>query len=175
MPSSTDDAILFLNGMLSNVCIFLALIREYESASGQRVNASKTSFLSPKKTSRSKAQRLSNLTSFCQAFLPMVYLGIPLTKGKITSPLLQPIMHKITSKIDGWKAKLLNPTAKQVLIKHVLSSMPIHLLIPINIPKLVCKSLEKAFANFSGAVLRRETMDIRSNGPKSARLSMREV
>ncbi|XP_058103526.1 uncharacterized protein LOC131247103 [Magnolia sinica] len=160
---------------LSNLRVLLALFREYESASGQRVNASKTSFITPKRTSRSKAQKLSNLTGYRQAFFPMVYLGIPLTKGRISNALLQPTVLKITSKIDGWKVKLLNPAAKQVLIGMFFLASPSTCYPPSTSLKWSARIWKELLLIFSGVAWRRETKDIGSNGLKSAPLLRREA
>lgn len=48
----------------------------------------------------------------------------------------------------GWKSKLLSFGGKIVLIKHVLNSMPVHLLSVLNIPKGVISRLQKIFSNF---------------------------
>ncbi|XP_058092654.1 uncharacterized protein LOC131239113 [Magnolia sinica] len=143
-----DDVIQFLNGRLSNVHVLQNLIHQYESSSGQWVNAAKTVFITPKKITQRKAHRLSSITGYTHSSLPITYLGVLLAKGKIRSPLLQLIVQKIINKIKGWQAKFLNQVAKLTLIKHVLSNIPVYLLSAINIPKSVCKTLNRALANF---------------------------
>ncbi|XP_058092651.1 uncharacterized protein LOC131239111 [Magnolia sinica] len=133
---------------ISNVRSLLSLIQQYERALGQKLNTSKTSFIVPTKTPRTRSNKLSALTSYKQAFLPSTYLSVPLAKGRIPAALCHQVLHKIIGKIDGWKAKLLNSAAKLVLIKHVLSSIPIHMISAISLSKLVLKLVESAMANF---------------------------
>ncbi|XP_058075745.1 uncharacterized protein LOC131224226 [Magnolia sinica] len=139
---------LLSSSLLSNVKILLRFIKIYENSSGQKVNTAKTIFIAPKKTSRSKARRLSAISGFSQGFFLTTYLGVPISKGKISRPMLQQLVQKITIMIEGWKAKLLNPAARLVLIKHVLSSIPIHLLSAINIPKSIIRSIDSSIVNF---------------------------
>ncbi|XP_058073110.1 uncharacterized protein LOC131221824 [Magnolia sinica] len=133
---------------LSNVHMLLRFITQYENASGQKMNIAKTSFIVPKNYTRTKVQKLSTITGYKQALLPSMYLGVPLSKGRIPAPQLHQLVQRIIRRIDGWKAKLLNQAAKLVLIKHVLSSIPIRMLAAINIPKSVSKSINRAMANF---------------------------
>ncbi|XP_058092672.1 uncharacterized protein LOC131239131 [Magnolia sinica] len=58
------------------------------------------------------------------------------------------LIQKILRRIEGWKSKLLNPAVKAILIKNVLSSIPIHILSALNIPAAVSNSLEADFADF---------------------------
>ncbi|XP_058070075.1 uncharacterized protein LOC131219091 [Magnolia sinica] len=147
--------ILFLNARLTTVCSMLKFIGEYEDLSNQKVNASKSAFILSRKALPPKAHRIVRMTGYMQAYLPCTYLGIPLTKGKIQAPLMMPLIHKILSKMEGWKVKILNPADRLTLIKHVLSSIPIHVLSTVNIPKATCRMLESGLVNFFRG-LRRE-------------------
>ena len=57
-------------------------------------------------------------------------------------------MKSIKKKVAGWKSKLLSPGGKLILIKHVLSSIPIHTLSVFDIPGVVLDRLKRIFANF---------------------------
>ncbi|XP_058068773.1 uncharacterized protein LOC131218108 [Magnolia sinica] len=109
------DAILFMNGKLKTVRALLRFIAAYEQASGQKVNFSKSSFILPKKASLAKAHKIRDVTDFKQASFPCTYLGVPLMKGKIRSAPLLPLIHKILGRIEGWKARILNPAARMSL------------------------------------------------------------
>ncbi|XP_058071166.1 uncharacterized protein LOC131220223 [Magnolia sinica] len=145
---SGDDAILFMNGRLKTVRALLRFIAAYEQASSQKVNFSKSSFILPKKASLAKAHKIRDVTGFNQASFPCTYLDVPLMKGKIRSTPLLPLVHKILGRIEGWKSRILNPAAKMVLIKHVLSSILIHIMSVVNIPKAISRLLDSSLFNF---------------------------
>lgn len=65
--------------------------------------------------------------------------------GKIR---LDEVVGKIRERIDGWKARLLSNGARLLLIKIVLSSIPIHILSILRGPKSVIVSLNRCFGNF---------------------------
>ena len=48
----------------------------------------------------------------------------------------------------GWKAKLLSPGGKLILIKHVLSSIPIHVLSVFDVPQRVINRIQSIMVNF---------------------------
>ena len=58
--------------------------------------------------------------------------------------LCKSVVHKILS----WKHRILSPGGRVVLLKHVLSSMPIHLLAAATPPKGVLWELERSMAAF---------------------------
>ncbi|MGV7343480.1 hypothetical protein PJI17_32800, partial [Mycobacterium kansasii] len=60
----------------------------------------------------------------------------------------QPLQEKILNKISGWKGRFLNQAGKTVLIKHVLSSVPIHSLVVTAVLKGTLDTREKEFTDF---------------------------
>ena len=54
----------------------------------------------------------------------------------------------VHSKINSWKNRLLSPGGKIVLTKHVLSSIPLHLLVAVSPLKSILATVERLFANF---------------------------
>lgn len=78
----------------------------------------------------------------------MHILGLPLYVGHMRNNMFDPFLARVQKKVVGWKSKLLSFGGKIVLIKHVLNSMPIHMLSVLNIPKGVISGLKKIFLNF---------------------------
>ncbi|XP_071939975.1 uncharacterized protein [Coffea arabica] len=58
------------------------------------------------------------------------------------------VCQAILQRILSWKSKLLSSGGKIVLIKHVLSAIPVHLLSATVLPRSVFGILEKACSNF---------------------------
>ena len=52
------------------------------------------------------------------------------------------------AKIASWQNRLLSFGGKIVLIKHVLSSIPLHLLATVSPPKSILTAVERIFSNF---------------------------
>ncbi|XP_058112000.1 uncharacterized protein LOC131255319 [Magnolia sinica] len=78
----------------------------------------------------------------------LIYLGVPIAQGRIRCNLFEPLLDKVTSRIQGWNAKILSQGSKLMLISFVLSSILTHSLAATIILKKLLSSLASSFANF---------------------------
>lgn len=62
--------------------------------------------------------------------------------------MFEPMSEKIQKKLAGWKGRLLSFGGKIILIKHVLASMPIHILSVLNLPKGIHNDLNRILSSF---------------------------
>jgi hypothetical protein len=76
------------------------------------------------------------------------YLGLPISDKKLRKCDLKLWIEKIVDRLPNWKARLLNLARRTVLVKFVLSAIPIYLLIAINVPQWVIKSIDKIRRGF---------------------------
>lgn len=76
-----------------------------------------------------------------RGFLPVKYLGVPLTCRKLSGVDCRPLVDKITARITSWASKFLSYARSLQLIESMLSSLygywcPVFLL-PMHLIKLV--------------------------------------
>ncbi|XP_058077435.1 uncharacterized protein LOC131225851 [Magnolia sinica] len=121
-----DDTLLFLNGGRASMRKIVALLDEYQSASGQLINKGKSSFLCSNKIPVSRIHAISSLLRIARSTGTFSHLGVPLSVGRLKSSAFQPLVDKVRGRIKGWTARILSQAGRMVLIKHVLSSIPIH-------------------------------------------------
>lgn len=143
-----DDILLFLNAKRHTITKVLDLLAAYSNSSGQRMNPAKCCFFLPSKAPRSQAYVIRSTTGFERGSFPFIYLGVPVGPGKRQARHFQHIIDRIMERTNGWQAKLLSDAGRLVLIKHVLSLIPIHILSATTIPEICLKKIESILANF---------------------------
>ncbi|XP_043724786.1 uncharacterized protein LOC122671558 [Telopea speciosissima] len=126
----------------------MGFISRYEGFSGQLVNRQKSCFVLGDKVSMSRAHMIGAVTGFTRKSLPITYLGAPLHSGRHKICFFDEIVEKIRNKVAGWKGRLLSSGGRVTLLKHVLSSIPIHVLEMLDPPKAVTRRLYGIFADF---------------------------
>lgn len=115
---------------------------------GCQVSLSKSVYYLHKNTPLIYTIRLRKLTGIRQEKFSFTYLGCPIYYGRKRNAFFEDIIKKISRKIEFWQNKFLIFGGKMILIKYVLSSMPIYLLLALCPPKGVMKRLHQIFARF---------------------------
>lgn len=80
--------------------------------------------------------------------MPIEYLGYTLYKGRKKIQYFGDIIAKTEKKLAGWKTRLLSHGSRIVLIKHVLQSIPIYILVAVDLPKVVLHIIDQICSNF---------------------------
>lgn len=132
----------------------------YQRAAGQHFNLRKSNVLFGNSRESFKARTMRSL-GIPQAFLPAKYLGVPLFIGSPKAQYFESLKDTFRHRLAGWKCSMLSFAGRVILIKHVLQSLPIHILLVLPIPFLVCKFLENWMRNF-----------LWSGGPEQAKKSL---
>ncbi|KAF5202660.1 hypothetical protein FRX31_007753 [Thalictrum thalictroides] len=83
-------------------------LNSYCSVSGQKVNASKSSFLLSPKAELERSYSISQATGFSHKNAPMEYLGTPIFPGRAKAVYFEKLFIRIRNKMAGWKNKLLS-------------------------------------------------------------------
>ncbi|XP_027170444.1 uncharacterized protein LOC113770234 [Coffea eugenioides] len=143
-----DDVVIFSSGLKRSVRLVLKALEDYSLVSGQQVNHQKSCFLTHSNFPRARKRMLGELTGFSSREFPVKYLGCPLYVGRRKKVYFSAICDSILGTVLSWKGRLLSHGGRLVLIKSVLSSMPLHILAASTPPKAIFGMLEKTFANF---------------------------
>ncbi|KAL0293865.1 UNVERIFIED_CONTAM: hypothetical protein Sangu_3229700 [Sesamum angustifolium] len=145
--SYADDVIIFTNCKEAGLLRLMNFLRKFEEQSGQQINQAKSAFI-PGRKANLIANRIKNITGFSMKALPITYLGAPLYKGNKRKALYENLIDKVRNRISGWENCHLSYGGRLLLIKTVLSSMPIYLLQVLNPPVSTIQKLERLFARF---------------------------
>lgn len=92
--------------------------------------------------------RLRRLTGIKHGNFSFTYLGCPVFYGRGKNVYFEEILRKISRRIFSWHNKLLSYGGRQILINHVLQSIPVYLLTVMNPPKRVIEKIHQLFAKF---------------------------
>ncbi|XP_019224305.1 PREDICTED: uncharacterized protein LOC109205994 [Nicotiana attenuata] len=146
--SFADDIIIFTSGSTYSLQKIMDTLQSYENTSGQLINKNKSHFMTSSSAFPYTIRRIKQITGFTRKESPLTYLGCPLYTGRKRTVHFNPIVSKVVGRIRGWHGKLLSYGGRATLIKHVLQSIPIHLLSAVSPPKTVLRQIEKLAANF---------------------------
>ncbi|KAF5475233.1 hypothetical protein F2P56_007063 [Juglans regia] len=143
-----DDVVIFANASKRSIRCLIGVLNDYERWSRQRVNKEKSTIFFSKKLSLGRKREILAENGFVEGHFPFTYLGVPIVDGKLKASHFGPLLEKMGKKVSGLKCRLLSQGDHLILLPHVFSTMPMHLLFALHVPKLVFKKLQGLFANF---------------------------
>ncbi|XP_042959541.1 uncharacterized protein LOC122294687 [Carya illinoinensis] len=143
-----DDIMVFANASRGSIWCLMEVVKTYELWSGQKVNLEKSAVYFSKQLKRRRRGEILMETGVKEGHFPFQYLGVPIVEGKLKARNFDTLILNIERKLSGWKSRLLSQGGRMILMRHVLSSMPVYLLSAIHMPKLVIRKVHSLFANF---------------------------
>ncbi|KAK3200498.1 hypothetical protein Dsin_023913 [Dipteronia sinensis] len=118
------------------------ILRCYEMASGLCINFHKSCII---KVGKKPSTEIDWVELFrCKMTdLPITYLGLPLDANPNKKNFWNSVIQKIENRLAPWKSKFLSKGGILVLIKAVLSSIPIFYMSAFNMPVGVAQKIER--------------------------------
>lgn len=143
----TDDILIFVRTCLPSLRALQNLLQCYQTSVGKMFNLQKSQLYIGHYNRRSQRKTISifgitKTTTFC------MYLGVPMVFGFPKKKIFHYLIDKINSKLTAWEARSLSFADLLILIKHVLSSIPLHTTSALPLPTSTCHDIEKLMTNF---------------------------
>ena len=121
----------------------------FEQLSGLKVNFNK-SLLTRVNVSELWLSEVALALNYRVGAFPFVYLGLPIGGDPRKLDFWKPVLNCIHSRLSNWKSKFLSFGGRQILLKSVLSSLPVYFLSFLKAPTGIISSLESLFNFFFG-------------------------
>jgi hypothetical protein len=137
-----DDIIIVLHANVSQLMVFKSLLNHYASFTGLKVNYHKSSMI-PINVPHDKAMLLSQAFQCHLGAMPFTYLGLPMGTTKPTIKDLSPLIDRI-ERILSTTSSFLSYGDKLVLVNFVLSSLPTHFMLSLNLPVGILDVIDRA-------------------------------
>jgi hypothetical protein len=77
--------------------------------------------------------------------IPFVHLGLPIVGDDQKLSFWKPVVDRITARLSSWNNKFLSFGGRLVLLKYVLSSLPVYFLSFFKAPTSIISSIESIF------------------------------
>lgn len=125
-----DDVILFLQPRSEEVTLEMELLLVFGEALWLVTNIQKCS-LTPIQCDKQDVSVVQEVMPCNVVDFPCKYLGLQLSVKKLTKNQWFALIERIADQLPGRKAALIHPTGRAVLIKAVLTAIPIYQLIAL--------------------------------------------
>jgi hypothetical protein len=143
-----DDSILFCRAKPEEATNLMTALKDYERASGQQINLSKSEMTFSPNLNQSIKQGFQKIMPIQISHTITKYLGMPTTMGRAKLHDFNFIMDRVWSKLKGWKERNLSFAGRSVLISAVIQAIPTYMMSCFLIPKGICYQMESAICQF---------------------------
>jgi len=140
--------IIFAKATSTEATAISSCLSKYCSWSGQKINFGKSSILFSKNTASASISSIRGILPFRLTSSAPLYLGLSLIFGPSRKEAFQPLIDKVLSRINGWRAKTLSQAGRTVLIKSTAAAIPTYAMSTFLLPSSLCKILDRRFKDF---------------------------
>ncbi|KAL5543250.1 hypothetical protein UlMin_010960 [Ulmus minor] len=142
-----DDTLFLLEPDKSNIERVNTILKFFSMCSGLKINMNKSSLAGISLTEE-EVGVLASEVGCEKGSWPMKYLGLPLRGNLNSAEFWNPVIEKVSKRLDGWKKAFLSKGGRLTLIQSVLSSISTYYMSLFKLPRVVAASLEKMMREF---------------------------
>lgn len=143
-----DDSLVFCEANSDDARTVSNILKQYEAASGQKVNTEKSGTLFSPNMDEQVRNSISNILGIVQVFSCEKYLGLPLYVGKEKKKEFRVLKERIRGKLNAWNTKQLSQAGKAVLLQSVAQAAPIFAMSCFKLPSTLLDELNNMMARF---------------------------
>jgi len=142
-----DDTLNLGDKSWANIRAMRAILLLFQSLSDLKVNFSKSCLVGVN-VAHSWLTEAALVLSCKVGSIPFVYLGMPIGGNSRRLSFWEPLLNRIRSRLAGWSSKHLSFGDRLILLKSVLSSLPVYALSFFKAPSGIISSIESLFNCF---------------------------
>jgi hypothetical protein len=142
-----DDTLLIGTKSWANVRALRAVLVLFESMSGLKVNFNK-SMLVGVNIDDSWLRAAATALHCKVGKVPFLYLGLPIGGDSRRLSFWEPVVARIRNRLSGWKSRFLSFGGRLVLLKSVLTSLPVYALSFFKAPSGTISSINSLLNKF---------------------------
>ncbi|XP_061993305.1 uncharacterized protein LOC133711157 [Rosa rugosa] len=142
------DSLLFGKATLHECLHIQNVLHDYELASGQQINFSKSSIVFSKRVPEVDKCAIAGFLGVSIEPKHEKYLGLPTYLGRNRTKPFAYIKERLSKKLAGWQGKLLSSAGKDLLIRVVAQALPSYAMSCFLLLKEFCDDLHQMCARF---------------------------
>ncbi|GKV19246.1 hypothetical protein SLEP1_g29532 [Rubroshorea leprosula] len=142
-----DDTILFSEASEANAWAMKCVMRSFEMISGLKVNNDK-SWLCGLNVDSERLEDMATIMNCSVSSIPFKYLGVPVGANTNRISTWAPVIECVKRRLNRWSGVSLSFGGRIVLLKAVLSYLPVYFFYVYKAPKQVTNLLTKLQCNF---------------------------
>jgi len=135
-----DDTLLLGNKIWANVRALRAALVIFEAMSGLKVNFNKSRLVGIN-ISDSWLNEAATVLSCKVGKIHFMYLGLHIGSNPQRLKFWEPIMNRIKSRLSGWNSRFLSFGGRLILLKSVMTSLPVYALSFFKAPSGIISSI----------------------------------
>jgi hypothetical protein len=143
-----DDSLLFCRANLVQWNQLSTILKFYEVASRQKMNANKTAIFFSRNTPTTDKEQIQEVAGIPTNQRYDTYLGLPALVGKSRMSAFRGITERIWKRLQDWKLKFLSQAGKEILLKAVVQAIPTYCMSVFMLPKALCSEINSLMAKF---------------------------
>ena len=140
-----DDTLLVGVKSWANVRALRVVLLLFEAMSGQKMNFHKSMLVGVNVSDSWLTEAASSVIGCKAGKVPFVYLGMPIGGDPRRLSFWEPVLDRIKKRLSGWRSKFLSFGGRLVLLKYVMSSLPVYAISFFKASSGIIYSLESLF------------------------------
>ncbi|KAK2445802.1 putative mitochondrial protein [Trifolium repens] len=124
------------------------ILNDYEKASGQAVNYTKSEVYFSRNTPNNIKEQISDILGVQEVMGTGRYLGMPSMIGRNKKAVFGYLKDRMWKKVQSWSGKHLSKAGREVLVKSVAQAIPTYCMSTVLLPESLGEELERMINSF---------------------------